>query len=139
MSKGFAVLNSLPKVALDTLRWGAKDIHSRIEATMIATWKFRVRRVDQPRCSPCRDNRQLVFESLSTAEVSCRKVGEDLSLNVIKIKPNYDPTDWILAAWRLCVGQERMETTFHDWVNYRRNVLIKLPSSHSIGSLRGGE
>jgi hypothetical protein len=64
---------------------------------MIAPWEFRVRRVDQPRCSPCSDNRQLVFESFSAAEVSFRKVGEDPSLNEIKIKDNYDPINWIFA------------------------------------------
>lgn len=137
MSYRFAILDGLPKVALDALRRGSKDIHSRIDGGLIAAWKIRVGRVHHSRFFPSSDNRQLVFEPFSAAEISLRKVGQDLVLYVIEIENDYYPIKRILSVCRPCVGPLRMTAAGHDRVDDCGNVPVKLPSSRETGSLWG--
>ena len=93
MSYRFAILDGLPKVALDALGWRPKDVHSGIDGGLIAVREICVRRVHHSSFFPCLDNRQLVFEPFSTAEISLGKVGEDFILDVFEIENDYDPID----------------------------------------------
>jgi len=63
-----------------------------------------------------------------------RKVGEHPSLNVsrLRIITAQSTRFWPFAG---CVSGTANGDRGHNWVNDRRNVLIKLPSRRFIGSL----
>src|ERR1700752_2619935 len=106
--------------------------------------KSSVRRVNHPRCFPRCDNREPVFKSFPAAEVPLGKAREQLGLNIVAVKHNYDPVNSTATVRLLLVGPQRIAITVHNWGNDCPCGLVKLPScqywgqrlSRLIGPLR---
>src|SRR5579862_8789135 len=98
-SARLCVLYTFPEVSFNAFGRRPEDIHRRVSARNAEVREFRIRGIDQTRCSPGRDDCQLVFKSFSLVEISLRELRQDYFLNCVEIENDYDPINWGLNTW----------------------------------------